>query len=361
MKKKNLFALLLALCLSLSLAACGSSASPTTAPTDEPSTQATPEATPESTPEPVEETTASVETYSLGLLKGPTGMGGVYVIDGAENDLYIESDNCDCDYDITLAAAPTDLSTLLINGEMDIAAIATNLAATLYNKTEGGIQIIALNTKGVLYILENGESVQSVTDLKGKTIYATGQGANPEYVLNYILTSNGLTPGTDVTIEWRDSEELSTLMASGEIDLCMLPVPAATAVLMKNENVRSALDLTKEWEALGNGSELIMGCIVARTQFIEENPEAVEAFLAQYEDSSSRVLSDDNAAALMAQYEIVGSEGIAKAAIPNANLCFIKGSDMQSAITGYFDVLFAADPTSIGGSLPGDDFFYESN
>ena len=305
---------------------------------------------------------AETKTIHLGLLKGPTGMGGVYMLDGAANGSYLaasEKTKTPYDYDITLAAAPTELNPMLINGELDIAALPTNAAAALYNKTKGGVQILALNTKGVLYILENGESVQSVADLAGKTIYATGQSSNPEYVLNHILRSNGLEPGTDVTIEWRESDELSTLMASGEIELCMLPVPAATAVQVKNADVRVALDLTAEWDALSTGSELIMGCIVARTAFIEENPEYVKAFLTDYAASVNSAMTEEGAAALMAQYEIVGAEGIAKKALPYANLCCITGAEeIQASIAGYYDVLFAADPSSIGGAVPAADFYY---
>ena len=141
-------------------------------------------------------------------------------------------------------------------------------ASALYHKTGGNVQILALNTEGVLYILENGNTIQQMSDLKGKTIYANGQGANPEYVLNYLLRENGLTPGEDVTIEFRDADELATLMAAGEIDVCMLPVPNVTSVLMKNSDVRAALDLTEEWNALDNGSILTMGCVVVRLSLI---------------------------------------------------------------------------------------------
>ena len=352
-KTSKLIALALSLTLIFSLAACNTGNKDSQP--SEPPAQTTPPATPEATPEPLPDPV----TYNLGLLKGPTGMGGVYIMDGAANDLYIESDNVD--YEITLAAAPTDITALLINGELDIAALPTNVAATLYNKTEGGIQLLALNTMGVLYILENGDSIQSVSDLSGKTIYATGQGANPEYVLNHILTSNDLIPGEDVIIEWRDSDELTTLMATGGIEICMLPVPAATAVQLKNESVRTAIDITAEWKTTMEDSELVMGCIVARTEFINENPEAISIFLKHYEESVKKAQSDDSAAALMAQYEIVANEAIARAAIPNANLCFIAGNDIYPTVTGYFKVLLAADPTSIGGSIPGEDFYHKEH
>ncbi|MGI5935627.1 MAG: ABC transporter substrate-binding protein [Oscillospiraceae bacterium] len=297
---------------------------------------------------------------NFGVLKGPTGMGAVFLLEDIEEKGY--------DYNVTIGAAPTEFTSLLINGELDIAAIPTNVAATLYNKTKGGVKLLMLNTKGVLYILENGDSVQSVSDLAGRTIYATGQVANPEYVLNYILRENSLEPGVDVTIEWRDSDELATLMASGEIDLCMLPVPAATSVTVKNSGVRYALDLTKEWDALNTGSELIMGCVAVRTEFYEEHPQAVREFLERYYHSVAGVMefmlpygeSNVDIGELLAKHEIVGSAAIGNAALPYSNLCHIYGPDMKAAIQGYFEVLYGSDPSSIGGAVPGDDFYCDT-
>ena len=241
------------------------------------------------------------------------------------------------------------------------------MAATLYNKTEGKIKVIALNTLGVLYILENGSTISSVADLKGRTIYAAGQGANPEYVLKYILTSNGLTvstsvdpvEGADVEVVFDEASVIQTKMASGEIDLCMLPVPAATAVLINNQDVRSALDLTAEWNALGTGGQLTMGCVAVRTEFADENPKAVDRFLEEYEKSINGVKDDvDHAAQLCETYGIVPKAAIAKRAIPDCNLTFVSGEDIRSTLEPYFRVLFDADPASIGGAMPDDGFYY---
>jgi len=289
---------------------------------------------------------------NLGVLKGPTGIGAAPLLD--ENN---------GEYNVTLAAAPTEISPLLISGELDIACISTNLAATLYNKTDGGVKLLALNTSGVLYILENGESVKSIADLKGKTIYATGQAANPEYILRYILSENGLDPDKDVTIEWRESDELSTLMASGQIDLAMLPVPAATAVTLKNGDVRYALDLTREWDALGADSGLYMGCVVVRTEFLEEHPYAVAAFMKKYAESVNIMINAASVSSaafdpgeLLVSTEIVASAAIGNAALPYAGLCYID-EDAQAEVEGYFKVLFDYDPSSIGGAVPGGDFY----
>ena len=253
----------------------------------------------------------------------------------------------------------TEISPNLINGTLDIAAVSTNLASTLYHRTEGGVQLLALNTLGVLYILENGDSVRSVSDLAGRTIYATGQASNPEYVLNHLLRQNGLEPGEDVDIQWRTSDEVTALMAAGEIDLCMLPVPAATAVQLQNDQVRAALDLTQLWDELDSGSVLTMGCVVVRTEFAQENPEAVAAFLEEYAASIDFVSSDPEAAApMVARFGITASEEIALAAIPDCSLVCITGADMRDSIQGYYEVLAAADPASIGGAIPDDAFYY---
>ncbi|MEA4954892.1 MAG: ABC transporter substrate-binding protein [Pseudoflavonifractor sp.] len=344
MKKKRLLALALGLSL---LAACGpKQADPTPAPTAEP--------TPEITAAP------TGEDVNVAVLKGPTGLGAAKLM--AENEAG-ESTN---HYTFSVLAEPTEAVAGLSRTEdpFDIAAVPTNLASTLYHKTDGGIQLLALNTLGVLYLLEKGDTVHSVADLAGKTIYATGQGANPEYVLNYLLRQNGLEPGKDVTVEWKASDELTTLMASGKIDLCMLPVPAATSVLMQNTDVRKAVSLTDEWENSGAEGVLTMGCVVARTEFVKEHPEAVKAFLEEY-GASIGYMSDtthlDDAATLAETYGIVPKAAVAKKALPDANLCFITGNDMIAGIQGYYEVLYAADPSSIGGSIPDGAFYFNAD
>ncbi|MCR5067490.1 MAG: ABC transporter substrate-binding protein [Erysipelotrichaceae bacterium] len=302
--------------------------------------------TPQKDPDPVR------YDVRLGVLKGPTGIGASYLL---EKNSTGESLN---NYTVTVEAEATAMVSLLASGELDMAAVPTNVASSLYAKTSGGVKIIALNTAGVLYILEKGNTVSSVADLKGRTIAAVGQGSNPEYVLNYILTQNGLTVGTDVFVEFYDSAELTTKAASGSVEVCMLPVPAATTVLVKNAEMRSALNLSEEWDKLNNGSVLTMGCIAARTEFYDNNTDAVEQFLKEYEESINYVKSNvSEAAALCEKYEIVPSAAIAAKAIPDANLIFVKGKDIRPAIEGYYKILFEANPKSIGGSLPGDDFY----
>ena len=341
---KKLFSLTLALALALGLTACG----PKEAPEEStPPAETTPVAESQVPETPAQEGA----DINLGLLNGPTGMGAAKLL--SENDAGLTVNH----YTVTLGSDPAnDILPKLNNGELDIAALPTNVAANLYNKT-GKVQLLALNTLGVLHILENGNTVNSLADLNGKTLYAINQGTNTEYVLDYLLTQNGLDPDADVDIQWKTSEEVTTLMASGDIDLCMLPVPAATTVLMQNSDERDAIDLSDAWTQSGANGTFTMGCVVVRTQFAQENPQAVQDFLAEYEASINYIKDNpEEGAALIEQYGIVPKAAIAQAAIPQANMIFVAGQDVKS-ISSYYEVLFAADPESIGGSIP-DDAFY---
>ena len=342
---KKLFSLTLALALALGLTACG--------PKEAPETERTPPAA-ETTPvaESQAPTSEPGTEINLGLLNGPTGMGAAKLL--SDNDAGETVNH----YAVILGSDPAnDILPKLNNGELDIAALPTNVAANLYNKT-GKVQLLALNTLGVLHILENGNTVNSLADLNGKTLYAINQGTNTEYVLDYLLTQNGLDPDTDVDIQWKTSEEVTSLMASGEIDLCMLPVPAATTVLMQNSDVRDAVDLSDAWTQSGAAGTFTMGCVVVRTEFAQENPQAVQDFLTEYEASINYIKDNpEEGAALIEQYGIVPKAAIAQAAIPQANMIFVAGQDMKS-ISSYYEVLFAADPESIGGSIPDDGFYY---
>ena len=288
----------------------------------------------------------------IGVLKGPTGIGASYLLSENKEGKTINK------YTETILAEATDMIGQLAAGQLDIAAIPTNAAVSLYNKTNGGVRIIALNTAGVLYILENGNAVSQVSDLKGKTLYAVGQGSNPEYVLRFILSKNGIDPDKDVDIQFLDSAELTTRMATGEIGLCMLPVPAVTTVLTKNPSVRIALDLTEEWDKLNVGSKLTMGCVVVRTEFLKENKAAVLTFLREYQKSIEYVKANPAEAGQMcADFGIVPAAAIATKAIPDSNLIFVSGDAIRPYIEGYFQVLYDANPKAIGGAMPKDDFY----
>jgi len=289
----------------------------------------------------------------IGALKGPTALGMLQLMEKAEAKTTANQ------YSFTLAGAPEEISAKMISGDLDIAAIPANLAAVLYNKTEGKVKMAAINTLGVLYILENGDTVQSVEDLRGKTIYTSGQASTPEYVLNYILTSNGLIPGEDVQIVYKSEHaEVATLMAAGQIDLAMLPQPFVTTVLQKSETARLALDMTKEWEAVAPaGGSLVMGCLAVRSDFYEANKIAVDAFLAEYAASVAYTNENvDAAAALSAKYDVI-PEAVAKEAIPFCNIVYIDGDEMVEKAGSCLQVLFDADANSVGGKLPGNELY----
>ena len=348
MKRSKILALGLALARTAGLLAGCTGGSGSQSPSPTPSQTVTP------TPTPSETAPAEKQTVNLAVLKGPSGVGAAKLL--ADSDAG-ETAN---DYAYSILADNTEIVAGLSSGSLDIAAVASNVAANLYNKTNGGIQIAAVSGLGVLYILENGNTVQSMADLKGQTLYATGQGANPEYVLNYLLTENGVDPA-EVDIQWKTADEVSALMVSGEARLCMMPVPAATAIQMSNPDVREALDLSAEWDGLNNGSHLTMTCIAVRTAFAQEHPEAVENFLADYAASVEYVKGDPAAASeLVAQYGITPKAKIAELAIPKCSLVCITGKvDMADAIQGYFEVLSAANPDALGGSIPDDGFYFE--
>ncbi len=295
---------------------------------------------------------------SVMALQGPTGMGMVEFMNEVDN-----GDITDNNYEFTITSVTDEVTAALAQGETDIAAVPANLASVLYNNTDGGVEVLAINTLGVLYIVENGETVSSIEDLEGKTIYASGKGSTPEYALNYILEQNGIDPSTDVTIEWKSehAECLSALL-SDEDGIAMLPQPFVTTALSQNDSLRVALDLTEEWDAIQADSDtpstLITGVVVARTDFIEENPEAVSAFLDHYQESVEFVNDNvEEAAELVGQYDIATAE-VALKALPECNIVFIEGSEMQEKLSGYLEVLYEQNPESVGGTLPDDAFYY---
>ena len=331
----------LALTLALSLAACGKKAEE--APAQEVPAQEAPSV------EPV--------TTRIAALKGPTAIGMVKLMhddpQSGEGPMYA----------FTLAGAADEVTPSLIKGDLDMACVPANLASVLYNKTEGEIITLAVNTLGVLYIVENGNAVSSMADLAGKTIVAAGKGSTPEYALRYLLTENGIDPDTDVTIDWKSEHaECVAALASGSATIALLPQPFVTVAQTKIENLRVALDLTAEWDALDNGSGLITGVVVARKAFVEEHPAAVDTFLRNYAESVDWVNSNTaDAAALISEFGIVEAAPIAEKALPHCNIVCITGEEMGAKLSGYLQVLFDAEPTSVGGKLPGEDFYYGQN
>ena len=258
-----------------------------------------------------------------------------------------------------MSGANDEVVAAISKGEADIAAVATNMAAALYNKTEGGVTVLAVNTLGVLSLLGNGQEATSIADLAGKTIYAPGQGANPEYILRYVLTGNGLDPDKDVTIQFvGEGSELLTVWQSNPDALILAPQPVATSILMQNENAAKLFDMTEEWSKI-SGNQLMMGCVIVRNAFLQENPGAVELFLKEYAASIEKAQTDvEGTAALCEQYGLIPKAALAQKAIPSCGLTFVTGAEMKTDLSAYLQVMYDADPKSVGGALPGDDFYY---
>ena len=288
-------------------------------------------------------------TVRVAGLKGPTTMGLVNLMAGEDA----------ADYDFEMYGKADEIVPQLVKGELDAAAVPANLAATLYQKTNGAIEVACINTLGVLYVVENGETVNSVEDLKGKTIVTTGKGTTPEYVLRYILTENGVDPDNDVTLDfYSEATEALAQLQAGTSTIAMLPQPFVTSALAQVEGLRVALDMNEEWEKVA-GSKLVTGVLVARKDAVEADPARFAAFMDGYKASVEAANTDlENTAALCEQYGIVAKAALAQKALPNCNIVFETGDEMKTDLETYFNVLYAADPTSVGGQLPADDFYY---
>lgn len=302
-----------------------------------------------------EETTSEpAVTAKVAALKGPTSMGMVKMMAD-------QKDAKEKDYDFTIASSPDEIVPKFLKGEFDIVALPSNLASILYNKSQGKLQVLAINTLGVLYLMENGDTIKSIADLKGKTVYSSGKGAVPEYAFNYILKANGLNPDTDLRVEYKSehTEALAALL-NDKSGLAVLPQPFATVASLKNKGLRPALDLTKEWDKASKNakSTMITGVVVVNKDFAAKYPEKIKKFMADYKASIDYTNDNiDDAAKLIEENDIVPA-AVAKKAIPQCNITYVDGSDMKDKLSGYLQVLFEANPKSIGGKMPADDFYY---
>lgn len=328
---KRIIALLMAAALILALAACGSEA--------------------ENTGTVVTESTTSDEREvktQVAALFGPTGMG-----------LAKLKEDRGYGYTVEYYSDPQEVVPLIVQGKVDIAALPLNLAANLYKKTQGGIQILAINTLGILHVLQRGDkTVKSIADLKGKTIYATGEGATPQYTLDYILEKNGLDPKTDVNIVYLSTHgELATKAAEGGVDLCVLPEPFASKVVFEHEEWSEVLDITEEWNKVSS-AKLALGCIVARREYVEKNPDIISEFMTFNEVSVNWVNSSISAGYLLIKHGYFEDYDLAMATIPGCNIVFISGEEMKSIAEENFAVLYEAAPESVGGSVPDEGIYY---
>jgi NitT/TauT family transport system substrate-binding protein len=297
--------------------------------------------------------TALPETVRVSALKGPTAMGMVKLMQDAENGLVKNK----YDFKVTVI---DEMIPLLSRGELDIASVPANLASVLYNNTKGGIQVLAINTLGVLYVVEKGDVIKSVADLRGKTVLSTGKGATPEFSLNHVLGKNGLDPAVDVNIEYKsEAAEIIPLLARSENGVAIIPQPFVTTALARVEGLRVALDWTKEWDAVAaDGSALVTGVTVVNRGFAAKYPEAVRIFAQECEASAAFTKSNlKEAAQLVGKYGIVDA-AIAEKAMPVCNITYIDGAVMRDKLSAYLRALFEQNPQSIGGALPNEDFYY---
>ena len=288
----------------------------------------------------------------VGALKGPTSMGLVNLRKAAENGELTDT------YSFTMATDASEIAASLVAGDLDIALIPANLAAVLYNKrTEKGIQVIDINTLGVLYCVTGDDSISSVEDLAGRTVYLTGQGTTPEYSLRYLLEQAGVT---DCALEFKsEATEVAALLSADPSCVAVLPQPFATVAMVQNEALREAFSLGESWDAAAGGSRMVTGVTVVRTAFLKEHPQAVERFLAAHADSAAKAFSDPaGTAKLVAEYGIIETEPVAQKALPKCAVSCITGAEMESALKGYLEVLFRADPASVGGEVPDAGFYY---
>lgn len=289
-------------------------------------------------------------------LNGTTALGMAQMIDNVKND------KAEMNYNISLHTSADAITGAIISGECAIAALPTNVAVKLFNKSEGKLQLLALNTLGVLYLLQNCENITSLDDLEGKTVYVPGAGANPEYITAALLEGAGLKVGEDVTIDaktYPSPDALQTAIAANQISLAVLPEPKVTATTLSNENVKVAINMTEEWEKLNGENTLVQGCLVVNTAFAKEHPAEIAKFLEDYKASVEFIKTgSDDAINMIVNAGILPKAAMAKKALPNCNICFIAGEDMKSVMNTFCEKIFNYDKTSIGGALPSDDFYY---
>ena len=346
MRKHTVTALAAILCLSLFSGCSNNSNSQSSAASSQ--AQAT------STAAASSQAAANSSAIRIAGLKGPTSMGLVKLMNDSEEGKAANS------YEFTMAAAADEITPKLIKGDLDMAAVPANLASVLYGKTQGKVVVLNVNTLGVTYIVENGKAINSVADLKGKTIYGTGKGSIPEYALRFVLKKNGIDPDKDVKLEWKsEPTEVVALMKQQKDVVAMLPQPFVTVAAGQVDNYRVALSITDEWAKQDKESKFITGVMVARKEFVEQNKDKVASFLKEYEASIK--FANDNveeAAKLVEKYDIVKA-AVAKNALPKCNITFIAGDEMKAALSGFYKALYELAPESVGGALPNEDIYYK--
>ncbi len=347
---RRLYTILLILACFLMLAACTKEKAENKDTTKEETTNK------DTTKEDTTKDTTVTEKIDINIaaLKGPTAIGMVKIMEDATSDIAANR------YSFTVAGTPDEITAGLVKGDIDIAAVPCNLASVLYNMTEGEIKLAGINTLGVLYIVETGDTIKTVEDLRGKTIYSTGLGTTPQFTLNYLLTAHKIDPEKDVTIEYKtEATEVAAILEESADAVAMLPQPYVTTVMMKNDKIRMALNVAEEWDAIStDGSTVVTGVVIVRNEFLDKNKEAFDAFMEEYIASAAFVNEKvDEAAVLVEKFDIFKAEPI-KMAIPYCNITLIQGEEMKEKVSGYLTTLFNQEPKAVGGKLPDDNFYY---
>lgn len=346
---KKIIAILLAAVLCLILGACAAQSD--TAETPAPTAEITPETTPVETEDTAAPELDSELPVNVMVLNGTTGFGMAKLISDASTG------NAALNYSFSVESDASAVTAALISGDCDLAALPTNAAATVYNKTEGGVQALAVNTLGVLYLVVNGEAltISSLAELEGMTVYVPAQ--NPTFIFKAITSAAGVNVTIDNT--YAQPADLRTALAASEVDIAVLPEPMVTIAESANESLITALDLTAEWDAVQPTGSLMQGCVVASAAFAQEHPEALAAFLEEYEASIAYLTdSPEEAVALIEQTGVFTNAAVAQKAIPNCNVCFVAGEEMKSSLSAFFEILYGLDPAAVGGAVPGEDFYF---
>ena len=293
---------------------------------------------------------ASDDVLRVGSLKGPTTMGLVNLMSEVES-------GAKSGYSFEMQSQPDVIMSELVSGKLDIALLPANVAAVAYNKTNHGVSAIDINTLGVLYCVTGDENIKSVKDLAGKTVLSTGQGASPEYVLNYLLEKNGVT---DCDVQFKsEATEIAALLKQDPAQIAILPQPFVTVATAQNDQLKVAFSLTDEWKSVSPDSKLLTGVTVVRNEVLENRAAEVDQFIADHQASTEKAATDvDATAELVAKYGIIAKAPVAKKALPNCNIVAIAGDELKTDLAGYLQVLFDANPKSVGGTMPEDDFYY---
>lgn len=347
MKLRNILAMLLTLALALSLIACGAAETPA------PNTENTQASTPSEEATDAADATDATELENpiqVMVLNGTTGFGMANLMDEAANGTSAQP------YEFSVETDASNIVAALANGSTDIAALPTNAAAAVYNKTQGQVQVLALNTRGVLYVVTDGSvTVETMADLEGKTVYAPAQ--NPTFIFQQLCQANNVNVTVDNT--YAQPADLNTAVASGQVSIAVLPEPMVTVAKANNPDLVVALDLTKEWDAVNPEGSLIQGCVVVRKEFAQQYPGAVATFLTEYEASITAMQEDVEGTSQKIQtHGIFAKAPVAAKAIPNCNTCFIAGEEMKTALAEFLKIMHQVAPASVGGTIPGDDFYY---